>query len=79
MHVLLLIWAVFENHYKCLIWILYILYFFEFRAKMDKTDDYMERELKYSHFCKMRLFLIIFYTLLWDEIIVKSRIAWEFV
>ena len=53
--------------------------FFEFRAKMDKTDDYMERELKYSHFCKMRLFFIIFYTLLWDEIIVKSRIAWEFV
>ena len=46
---------------------------------MDKTDDYMERELKYSHFCKMRLFFIIFYTLLWDEIIVKSRIAWEFV
>ena len=26
------------------------VFFFEFRAKMDKTDDYMERELKYSHF-----------------------------
>ena len=26
--------------------------FFEFRAKMDQTDDYMERELKYSHFVR---------------------------
>ena len=37
--------------------------FFEFRAKIDKTDDYMERELKYSHFVRLDFF-IIFYTLL---------------